>query len=302
MNHKITLKELVQMVKILLILIVAVNGLYAIRFFSDFLKHKKETMAEPGNPVFLAIWGAICFFLSTFGISDFALSTVLYRARKLTDDAKIPGTLNTQCAIPVAVMALAYISTISVDQMTLILLIICQMAGAFIGPRFVVKMPVKHIRAFMGGGLLIAAFFVVAGKFGILPSGGEATGLTGGKLILGMVLLFVYGALNNVGVGAYAPTMATVYALGLSPAVAFPIMMGACTFSVPVGGMEFVRLGNYSRKITLFSSIFGLAGVLTAVFVVKSMNTSMLQWVVAAVIFIAALDLLYTVFFKSEEK
>lgn len=286
------------MVKILLLLIVLVNGLFAFRFFTDFMKHKKEAWAEPGNNVLLTVWGAVCFFFSTFGISDFALSTVLYRARKLVDDAKLPGTLNTQCAIPVAVMALAYISSIDVDQMTLVLLIVSQMIGAYFGPRFVVKMPVRHIRMFMGVGLVLAAFFVVAGKFGLLPSGGEATGLTGGKLVLGMVLLLVYGALNNVGVGSYAPTMATVYALGLNPAIAFPVMMGACTFSVPVGGMEFVRLGQYARKITLFSSIFGILGVLAAVFIVKSLDTSMLQWVVAAVILIAGLDLLRAAFTK----
>ena len=103
------------MVKILLLLIVLVNGLFAFRFFTDFMKHKKEAWAEPGNNVLLAVWGAVCFFFSTFGISDFALSTVLYRARKLIDDAKLPGTLNTQCAIPVAVMALAYISSIELN-------------------------------------------------------------------------------------------------------------------------------------------------------------------------------------------
>ncbi len=58
---------------------------------------------------------------------------------------------------------------------------------------------------------------------------------------------------------------------------------------VPVGGMEFVRLGQYARKITLFSSIFGILGVLAAVFIVKSLDTSMLQWVVAAVILLQVL-------------
>ncbi len=284
------------MVRVLLLLIVAVNGLFAFRFITDFLKHREEAWAEPGNNFLLAAWGAICFFFSTFGISDFALSTVLYRARKLVDDARLPGTLNTQCAIPVAVMALAYISSISVDQMTLVLLIASQMTGAYFGPRFVVKMPVRHIRMFMGVGLVLAAFFVVAGKFGLLPSGGEETGLSGGKLALAMALLLIYGALNNVGVGSYAPTMATVYALGLNPAVAFPVMMGACTFSVPVGAMEFVRLKKYGRKITLFSSVFGIAGVLAAVFIVKSLDTGMLQWVVAVVILIAGVDLLRTAF------
>ena len=119
-----------------------------------------------------------------------------------------------------------------------------------------------------------------------------AIGLAGGKLALAVVLMVAYGALNNVGIGSYAPTMATVYALGLNPAVAFPVMMGACTFSVPVGASEFVRLGQYGRKITLFSSIFGIAGVLAAVFIVKSLNVSMLQWVVAAVVLYSGASLL----------
>jgi uncharacterized membrane protein YfcA len=284
------------MVKILLMLVVAVNGLYAVRFIADFLKHKEEAWAEPGNNFFLAAWGAVVFFLSTFGISDFALSTVVYRARKLLDDKKLPGTLNTQCAIPVAIMALAYISAISVEPKTLVLLIAAQMTGAYFGPRFVVRMPVNRIRMFMGIGLVLAAFFVVAGKFNLMPSGGEAIGLSGGKLALGIVLMVVYGALNNVGIGSYAPTMATVYALGLNPAIAFPVMMGACTFSVPVGASEFVRLGQYGRKITLFSSVFGIVGVLAAVFIVKSLNLSMLQWVVAAVVLYSGTSLLKSAF------
>ena len=55
-------------------------------------------------------------------------------------------------------MALAYISSIQVDQLTLILLIVSQMTGAYFGPRFVVKMPVRQIRMFMGIGLVLAAF------------------------------------------------------------------------------------------------------------------------------------------------
>lgn len=286
------------MVKVLLALIALVNGFYAVRFARDFFLHREEAWAEPGNNVFLAIWGAIIFFLSTFGISDFALSTIMYRAKKLVSDTKLPGTLNTQCAIPVAVMALAYISAIHVDPITLVACIVAQMLGAYIGPRFVVKLPAKTIRIFMGTGLVVAAFFILAGKLNIVPSGGEAVGLSGGKLYVALVLLFIYGALNNVGIGSYAPTMATIYALGVNPAVAFPIMVGACTFSVPMGAMEFVRLGQYGRKITFFSSVFGIAGVLAAVFIVKSLNLSMLQWVIAAVVLYSGASMLYEEFFK----
>ncbi len=293
--------ERMNIVIVLLAAILVVNGLYAFRLARDLVKHRKETAEEPGNPILLALWGAAIFFLSTFGISDFALSTVMYRSRKLVDDKNLPGTLNTQCAIPVAVMALAYISAVSVDPLTLILCIVAQMAGAYLGPRLVVKLSVKFIRMFMGIGLLVATAFILANKFNLIASGGIATSLSGGKLIAAIVLLFIYGALNNVGIGSYAPTMATIYALGLNPAVAFPIMMGACTFSVPMGAMEFVRLGSYGRKITFFSSLFGIIGVLIAVFIVKSLNLGALQWIVAAVIFYAGITMLWEELFSKKQ-
>jgi uncharacterized membrane protein YfcA len=56
--------------------------------------------------------------------------------------------------------------------------------------------------------------------------------------------------------------------------------------------MEFIRFGQYGRKITLFTSTFGIIGVLVAVYVVKSLNVSMLQWVIAAVVLYAGLDIL----------
>ena len=279
--------------KVVLTLIVIVNGAFAITFIKDLIAHKGETMKEPGHPIAMAISSFILFFLSTFGISDFAIGTVLYRKLGWTTDKKLPGTLNTECVIPVAVMALSYISSIDVELKTLIIAIMTQVIGAYIGPRFVVKMNVDLIKKFISAGLLIAAALILMGKFGVYPSGGEAIGLSGFKLIvLGLLSLF-YGALNNVGIGSYALTMATVYALGLNPGVAFPIMMGACTFSVPVGSMQFIKFDSYSRKITLFTSIFGSIGVLFAAFIVKSMDVSMLQWLVAVVLIYSAITMIH---------
>ena len=76
------------MVQAVLVLIVLVNGLFAWRFFQDFRAHRQEALAEPGSGAFLGAWGAVVFFLSTFGISDFALSTVFYRMRKLVEDGR----------------------------------------------------------------------------------------------------------------------------------------------------------------------------------------------------------------------
>ena len=279
-------------VTIILILVVLVNGAFAFMFIRDLIRHKGQTMKEHGNPFVMAISEFVIFLLSTFGVSDFAIGASLYPRLKWVEDKKLPGTLNTACVIPVAVMALAYISTIDVGFATLIIAIIAQVVGAYISPRFVVKLPVNIIKRFVAVGLFVAAAMILAGKFNIYPSGGEATSLTGFKLVLLGVLSLVYGALNNIGIGSYALTMATVYALGLNPGVAFPIMMGACTFSVPVGSMQFVKLDSYSRKITLFASTAGVVGVLVAAFVVKSLDVSALQWLVAAVILYSAVTML----------
>ncbi|WP_018754478.1 sulfite exporter TauE/SafE family protein [Paenibacillus terrigena] len=286
---------------IIITLIVIINVIFAFRFVFDVIKHKEEIRKEPGNGFMLAISSTVIFFFSTFGVSDFAISSIFYRKTKLVTDKKLPGTLNTQCVIPVAVMALAFITVINVDILTLAVCIIAQIIGAYIGPRFVVKLSPTVIRRFIGAGLVIATFFILAGKFGLIPSGGTATGLTGSKLVIAAVCLFIYGALNNIGIGSYALTMVTVYALGLNPAIAFPIMMGAATFSVPIGSMQFIKYGEYSRKITLFTSTFGVIGVLVAVYLVKGLDVSMLQWIVAAILLYSGVSMLIAEFRKKEE-
>lgn len=281
-------------VAVILILVVAVNGIFAMMFIRDLIKHKGETMREPGNPIAMAIVSFFLFLLSTFGISDFAIGAAIYPKLKWCSTQKLPGTLNTECVIPVAVMALVYISSINVGLATLIIPIVAQVIGAYISPRFVVRLPADTIKKFVSTGLVIAAALILAGKIGIYPSGGDATELVGAKLALLGVMSLVYGALNNIGIGSYALTMATVYTLGLNPGVAFPIMMGACTFSVPVGSMQFIKFDGYSRKITLFTSIFGVLGVLVAAFVVTSLNTNLLQWVLVVVILYSAISMMFS--------
>jgi len=236
--------------------------------------------------------GLVSQFLGTFGVSDFAFNTVAFRLTKTVEDKKIPGTLNAACVIPVAFMALAYITVIKVDVLTLVVLIIAQTTGSYLTPRIVVRLPVGRIRIGIAVGLLCAASFILAGKLHLIPSGGNLTGLPGFKLAVAAAALFIYGALNNIGIGSYAPTMATVYALGIDPRVAFPIMMGGCTFSCAVGSMEFIRLGGYSRKPTLWISTVGLLGVAAAVYLVKSLDVDVIKWVIFVVVLYAALDLL----------
>lgn len=281
-------------VLILLALVVLVNGVFALRFLMDLKSHWHETLHEPGSPVAMSISQLVIYFLSTMGISDFAIGASVYPGLKWVDAKRLPGTLNTACVIPVATMALCYVSSVKVDLWTLIVPIIAQVVGAYISPRYVAKLPARTIKKLVIIGLIVSGLMIFAGLMGWLPSGGDASSLAMPQLIILGVLSFIYGALNNMGIGSYPLTMATVYALGLSPLAAFPIMMGACTFSVPIGSMQFIKLDCYSRKITLFSATAGVIGVLIAAFVVTSLNMTLLKWLAILVIAYSAITMIYS--------
>jgi len=276
----------------MLVLIIIVNGLFAIKLSKDLIKNRQQLKNEPGHNLLLAIASPIIFFLSSIGVSDFAVSTVFYRKAKLITDKLLPGTLNTQCVIPVAAMALTFISTIKVDTLTLSICIISQVIGAYFGSRFISKLSLKSIRKLIGTGLIIATTFIIASKLSLIPSGGTAFALSPIKLAIAAMLLSIFGALNNMGIGSYAPTMVTVYALGMDPVAAFPIIMGASTFSIPIGSIQFIKRKEYSRKITLFAATFGLLGVLVGVCFIRKLDISMLQWLIAAILLYSGTSML----------
>ena len=168
------------MIKPLLLLsIVLINGYFLFTFIKDLLLHKEEMKAEKANGKILPFTSFIMFFLSTFGISDFAIGSVLYPKLGWTSMKKLPGTLNTQCVIPVATMALSYITSIDVGIKTLLVCIVSQVIGAYVGPRFVVKLPERTIKLFVGVGLIVAAGLIFAGQMNWIKSNGTATELYG---------------------------------------------------------------------------------------------------------------------------
>ena len=73
-------------------------------------------------------------------------------------------------------------------------------------------------------------------------------------------------------------------------------MMGACAFSTSIGSIQFIKHGQYSRKITLFTSTFGVIGVLIAVYLIKTLNVSLLQWVIATILVYTSISMLLTEF------
>lgn len=263
----------------LLILFASASTIYLIR---DLVRNR-HNFGDKSATVLSAI-GLVTNFFDALGIGNYAPTTALLRLTKTCDDKNIPGTLNVGYMIPVVLEAIIFMTAIEVEPVTLISMIVAATLGAGIGAGIVSSMPVRRIRCGMGGALLIVVVMMLLQMAGIFPSGGNAIGLSGSKLILGVVINFILGALMTIGSGLYAPCMALVYALGMNPAVAFPIMMGSCAFLMPSAAIRFVKSGAYDRKATLCLCLSGIVGILIATRIVTSLPLFWLKILVAIVV------------------
>ncbi|MEY7999359.1 TSUP family transporter [Clostridium sp. Mt-5] len=285
------------MIKIVFGILLVLVLYFSFVFFTDYAKAAKEKKLEKANFFGLGGVGFVANFFDTLGIGSFATSTALLKFFKLTKDRTLPGTLNVSCTIPVTIEALIFITVIKVEPVTLFAMLISSTIGAVLGAGIVSKLDERKIEIGMGAALIIVAFIMLAGQLKFMPVGGAAIGLTGGKLIVAVVANFILGALMTLGIGLYAPCMALVFALGMSPKVAFPIMMGSCAFLMPAASVKFIKEDSYDRKASMSITIFGSIGVLIAAYIVKSLPLNILTWLVIVVIIYTSVTM-----FKSAAK
>lgn len=273
---------LIKVISGLLILLIVC---FSIVYIKDILRANKNNELEQETSFWkMGILGFIAQFFDALGIGSFNTITAASKSFKLTKDKTLPGTLMVSTTIAGTVIALVFVTAIEVDPITLVSMTISSSLGAFIGAGIVSKMSEKWIQLLMGTALAVVAFFIFIGQINLMPIGGEALGLTGWDLVIASVVLFILGALMTIGVGLFAPCMALVFAMGMSPAAAFPIMMTACAFLQPSAGFKFIKEGAYDRKASLAITTFGIVGALIACFLVKSIPLVALKWILFVVV------------------
>jgi uncharacterized membrane protein YfcA len=270
------------LIKFILGLLSVLVSWYSITYIMDTIKHKHEFKKGP----FLKSIGIgfITDFFDTLGIGSFATTTAILKSAKMSKDKVLPGTLNVSHTIPMALEAFIFITAITVDPITLLSMIGASVVGAWLGAGIISKLPEKSVQLTMGVALFATAVLMLLGQLNPLTEGGDAFGLTGTKLIIGIIGNFVLGALATAGIGLYAPCMALVYFLGMSPVAAFPIMMGSCAFLGPVASIKFIKEKSYDRRVSFGITLGGVVGVLIAAFLVKSLPLNTLRWLVIGVI------------------
>ncbi|MEZ6037348.1 MAG: sulfite exporter TauE/SafE family protein [Planctomycetota bacterium] len=231
-------------------------------------------------------------FFDTLGIGSFAPTAAIYRLTRMVPDERIPGTMNVGHTLPVVVMAYIYIALVDVDTTTLVTLIVAAIGGAWLGADLVSRLPQRPIQLGIGSALVVAAVLMTMAQLECMPLGGEARGLATGPLVGAALASVALGALNTIGVGFYGPCMILIALLGMDPKAAFPIMMGACAFLMPVGSARFVQRDAYDASAALGLTLGGIPAVLVAAFVVESLPLDALRWLVVVVaVYTAALML-----------
>ena len=271
------------MILLLKTLLGLMSGFFSFYYFRDVIRNR-ETISVKGLTARLGV-GLFTNFLDTLGIGSFAQQTALFKFFKLVDDRLIPGTMNVGNTIPTVAQAFIFMTAVDIDSVTLISVAAAASFGALLGAGVVARLQRRKIQLGMGIGLLLVGLVILSGLLNFLPLGGEAIGLSGWKLVIIVVMSFIFGALQTIGVGFYAPCMAMVFALGMHPLTAFPLMMTSTALLMLAGSSRFIKENAYDRKTAIALTIAGTAGVFLAAYVVKSLPLVVLKWIVCVVVF-----------------
>lgn len=279
---------------ILKLLIGCYGGGIGIALLRGFRRHR-EPITPRQRRIFLG-GGFVFYILDALGLGSFAPTMAAFKLTKVVDDERMLGTMDVCATLPTMLEALLFLKVVEVDTLTLISMYVAGVLGAFAGGRVAVRLPVRPLRIAMGTALTLTGIMMLMSKFGLMPLGGEATGLTGGKLVIGCAGSFIFAALLPLGIGNYAPTMVLVYLLGMHPAAAFPIMMGLGFFGLASSSVPYLRAERLHYHGALLYTLAALAAVVIAVYLIGSLPLGLLQWLVIAVVFYTAVILFVQAF------
>jgi uncharacterized membrane protein YfcA len=259
-----------------------------IAFFAGWIRSRKTYTGRKSPLLIEYPVGLVFAFFDTLGIGSFAPTTAIFKLRRMVADERIPGTLNVGLAAAAGAEAVIFVGAIEVEPHLLISMILSAAAGSWLGADVVARLSRRAIQITMGVALLIAGAVFAAINLHALPGGGTAMSLAGWKFPFAVAVNFVLGALMSAGIGLYAPCMITLALLGMHPIAAFPIMMGACALLQPVASLRFFQTGKFAWGPSLGLTCGGIAGVLIAAFIVKSLPLEWLRWLVILVILYAS--------------
>lgn len=280
--------------------LLAALSVIAIYFVSVLIGTARKRGELTPNPEAIGL-GAVTNFFDTLGIGSFAPTTAYMKLRKMAPDSFFPAILNAGHALPTVTQALVFITLVQVDPILLLSCIIASVLGAWVGEPLVQRSPVRLVQGVVGVALLIGAVLFALKNLNLLPPGGAELTLPTTLFIVAVAGHFIMGILMMFGIGLYAPSLILLSLLGLNPTAAFPIMMGSCAFLMPISSVRFVRSERIDLRIVIGMALGGIPAVLLAAFVVKSLDLTVVRWLVVVVVLYASTLLLRGALFGEKQ-
>ena len=269
------------------------GAIWAAVLLTDILKKREKLFSEPGKPLpVMFITEAAVYFLATMGISDFLMNTIVFNRYKSGDTELLPGTVNLCAIVPGTVIAFTYLQTAEpIEAATLIICTACMLAGTVFSAVFLTGIDGKKLKKIIGTALVFSMCALIVKMIVSAGTTGSASGISGVRLIIAVVVSLICGALNMMGVPCKPTLTALFLLLGLSPMCTLTLVLVMCGLSPIVGGVKFVRSGKYHKKTVLAATITGTVTAVIGCLVMISLPALALNIVLLCVMLIAIISM-----------
>lgn len=166
--------------------------------------------------------------------------------------------------------------------------------GALVGPRLTKNWHTPTIQKILGTLLIIAAL-ISADRMWKNPGADileSAHGVSGLWLLLEILFNVIIGILITMGLGNYAPELIFFSLMGLSPAVAMPVMMLDAAMIMLGSTIQFMKNDRINWDGHAGMVVGGVTGVLMAVAFLSSLNLNSLKTLVIIIVLFTGIILI----------
>ncbi len=267
-------------IKIGVILLVCTIFIY---FLLNF-KYGKEQLSLRSK-LQTASSGFAANFFDTFGVGSFSSYFALRNLFGLMPDTKrYNGTLVVQATLPTMLQSILFLQLVKIDSLTLVVSCVAIALGGVVSGYFVKYVSKGTIYNVMLVTFAVTAIILILSKMNMLNVGGDLSQVRDTKLTILGVIMFLAGCLPAFGVGYYSIVLVVIFLLGLSPAVAYPIMTTASAVQMPMTAVPMIKNRQFYSLSALILAIMGCVAVFIAAPIISSIDSSMLKWILLVVL------------------
>lgn len=273
------------MSQILLIkLIVAGLVILAMLYFLANFRYAQEIISTRAK-WWTALSGFVANFFDTFGIGSFSTFFALRNLFHLMPNAKrYNGSLVIQATLTTLLQSTLFLQLVKIDLVTLVvaasLISVGGISSGFL-LKYVTRRAIYNVMLVV---FMLTAGLIILEQLHLLTIGGYLIQVRGEKLVILGMVMFLAGCLPAFGVGYYSIVLVVIFLLGLSPAVAFPIMTTASAIQMPLTALPMIKTRQFYAMSTLLMAIPGCVAVFIAAPIIAQVDLNYLKWLLLLVL------------------